>query len=481
MYGTIKPQRIRDPLHNLVEFGTDQFEHVLWQVIKTRPFQRLRRVRQLGFSELVYPGATHTRFAHSVGAFHTARQLMRIIKRHIGRQDRQVKEHQLQVALAAALVHDIGHGMFSHAFEDVGKKLNLKMAHHEYVSDLLIRDSEVSEAFKSEMGSGFATDVADVIGRGRPGNLYDAVVSSQFDADRLDYMQRDRLMAGVQNSGIDFVWLMANLEIGTVPIGADEQQAGEVETFVLGPKASYAAETYVLALFQLYPTVYFHKATRAAEKMFSALMIHLINLVRDGQEDKTGLPAIHPIVRFAREPDQIARALSLDDTVFWGGLPMLDEAPDPLVRDLATRLRDRRLPKCVDIYQRLVSVMAPAHAPTLQDREARKKRLKRAISSIEERLQAWSNEKSEIIPRILTDKAERPPYKSFQDSKGPLNQIRIRLGNQKILDLEESSRVVAAIETFELFRAYFDEADSEAKNMIESVVNEELRSNGDGN
>lgn len=481
MNGAIKPQRIRDPLHNLIEFGTDQFEHVLWQVIKTQPFQRLRRVRQLGFSEFVYPGATHTRFAHSVGAFHTARQLMRIIKRHIGRQGRQVKEHQLQVALAAALVHDIGHGMFSHAFEDVGKKLNLKMAHHEHVSDSLIRHSEVSEAFMNEMGSGFATDVADVIGRGRPGNLYDAVVSSQFDADRLDYMQRDRLMTGVQNSGIDFVWLMANLEIGTVPIGADEQQAGEVETFVLGPKASYAAETYVLALFQLYPTVYFHKTTRAAEKVFSALMIHLINLVRDGQEGKTGLSATHPIVRFAREPDQLSRALSLDDAVFWGALPMLDEAPDPLVRNLATRLRDRRLPKCIDIYQRLVSAIAPEHASTPEDREGRRKRLKRVISSIEERLQTWSTEKSKITPRILTDKAERPPYKSFQDSKGPLNQIRIRIRNQTILDMAESSRVVAGIETFELFRVYIDEADSEAKKIVDTVVTEELGRNSDGN
>ena len=66
-----KPQRIRDPLHNLIEFGTDQFEHVMWQVIQSRPFQRLRRIKQLGFSEFVYPGATHSRFAHSVGVFHT--------------------------------------------------------------------------------------------------------------------------------------------------------------------------------------------------------------------------------------------------------------------------------------------------------------------------------------------------------------------------------------------------------------------------
>jgi hypothetical protein len=130
------------------------------------------------------------------------------------------------------------------------------------------------------LGSGFANDVADVIGRGRPGNLYDAVVSSQFDADRLDYMQRDRLMTGVQNSGIDFAWLINNLEVGEIPVGSDDEQSGTIYTFVLGPKAIHAAETYVLALFQLYPTIYFHKATRGAEKLFSAIMLHLFELVR---------------------------------------------------------------------------------------------------------------------------------------------------------------------------------------------------------
>ncbi len=316
-----KPQRVRDPLHNLVEFGTDQIEDVIWRVIQTRPFQRLRRVKQLGFSELVYPGATHSRFAHSIGVFHTARHLMRIIERHIkaGGQH-HYRDHQAHVALAAALVHDLGHGMFSHAFEDIGKSLNLTMAQHEHVSDLLIREGEVSEVFQ-EMGSGFANDVATVIKRGRPGNLYDAVVSSQFDADRLDYMQRDRLMTGLQNGGIDFTWLMANLEIGRIKTGVDKETVGEVETFVLGPKAYYAAETYVLALFQLYPTIYFHKATRAAEKIFSVLILRIFSLGRDGHTDKIGLPKTNPILRFAADPKSLDNALALDDAVFWGALP----------------------------------------------------------------------------------------------------------------------------------------------------------------
>ena len=244
-----KQQRIRDPLHDLIEFDIDgsQLERLLWRAIQTRPFQRLRRVKQLGFSDFVYPGATHSRLAHSIGVFHTARRLMTVIERNL-REDARGDQ-----ALAAAALHDIGHGPFSHAFEKVGERFNLKMADHEAVSDLLIRDSEITPILK-EMGSGFPNDVADMVsGSGAP-TIYSAVVSSQFDADRLDYMRRDRLMTGAQHAGIDFEWLMENLEIAEVPHSVDDQQLPPVQTFVLGRKAIFAAEAYVLGLFQLYPT-----------------------------------------------------------------------------------------------------------------------------------------------------------------------------------------------------------------------------------
>ncbi len=130
-----RPQRIRDPLHNLISFEADEFENAMWDVIQTQPFQRLRRVKQLGFSDLVYPGATHSRFAHSVGVFHTARQLMKVIQSRVGQ--RRYKGSKAEIALAAALVHDLGHGPFSHAFEDVGRRLGLKLASHETVSQQL--------------------------------------------------------------------------------------------------------------------------------------------------------------------------------------------------------------------------------------------------------------------------------------------------------------------------------------------------------
>lgn len=282
---TSKQQRIRDPLHDLVEFDVERshLERVLWRVVQTRPFQRLRRIKQLGFSDFVYPGATHSRLLHSVGVFHTARRLMEVIKKCVPAKDPRVDQ-----ALAAALVHDLGHGPFSHAFEKIGERFELKMANHEAVSDVLIREGEVSNELR-DMGSGFANDVADMVsGCGTP-TIYSAVVSSQFDADRLDYMRRDRLMTGSQHAGIDFEWLMQNLEVGDVEHSVGETRLKPVQTFVLGRKAIYAAEAYVLGLFQLYPTVYFHKATRGAEKIYTELLSRVIQLIKGGSIEKTGL------------------------------------------------------------------------------------------------------------------------------------------------------------------------------------------------
>ena len=135
-------QRVRDPIHNLIEFDThDELERVAWNIIQSRPFQRLRRIKQLGFTELVYPGATHTRFAHSIGVFHTAREMMNIVRKKApeGQNSRE------KIALAAAIVHDVGHGPFSHAFETVGRRLGLKLANHEVMSNEIIRNGEIAE------------------------------------------------------------------------------------------------------------------------------------------------------------------------------------------------------------------------------------------------------------------------------------------------------------------------------------------------
>jgi len=465
-------QRIRDPLHNLIVFDTgQQLERVLWQVVRSRPFQRLRRIKQLGFAELVFPGATHTRFAHSVGVFHTARQLMDIVRERAGEQRREAQEH---IALAAALVHDTGHGPFSHVFETVGKDLGLTLANHEQMSDLLIRNSALADILK-DMGSGFANDVADMIKKEGEQTVHNAVVSSQFDADRLDYMRRDRLMSGSRHSAIDFAWLLANLEIANVSIGVEKEKVQEVPTFVIGPKAIRAAEAYVLGLFHLYPTVYFHKATRGAEKLFVELLVRLVKLVQDGSRAKVGLPDNHPLVQFAKEPENIETVLNLDDTVVQGALSQLCAAEDEVIRSFAMRLQDRKLFKCLDIRALVQHKIDPENGRKPDHIE----QIDKCCAKVLVALDALKEEEAACgIPTLLTDEAHRVPYKTGDESREPLEQINVRTAGGALVDLKQCSDVVAGLRDFKLARAYFDRDHPQIEAKIRGIIDMEVQACG---
>jgi HD superfamily phosphohydrolase len=450
-----KRQRIRDPLHNLIEFDEgDPFEGMLWRVIKTPSFQRLRRIRQLGFSDFVYPGATHSRFIHSLGVFHTARQLMRIVQRFV--PNKPGEQVQAQAALAAALLHDVGHGPFSHAFEPLGKRLGWKLVgEHESHSEALIRSTEPGAigAILNGFREGFADMVADIV-RGGPATVYRSVVSSQFDADRLDYVRRDRLMSGTHLAGVDFEWLIANLEIGELP---PDNAGVRRQTFVLGPKAIYAAESFVTGLFQMYPTVYLHKTTRGAEKLAEAMLERAAKLVEGDSVAATGLPENHPLTKLFKEPENLTVLSELDDSVVLGALPLLRQSDDPLVKDFATRLQTRRLFKAVDLGSSIIGKIAD------QSGRYDENAFLRMQEQMTERIDEWLAQ-ADRRGRILLDSATRKPYKPIEE-EGPMNQIWIRDGGN-LVDIRDRSPAVAATGVFRAFRAYVAEEDDEARKFV---------------
>lgn len=387
------------------------------------------------------------------------------------------RRQQAEHALAAALVHDVGHGMFSHAFEAIGKEFDWPMAKHETVSQELIRQGEIAEVLNQELGKGYAENVADVIAKGLPDNLYESVVSSQFDADRLDYMQRDRMMTGIQSSGVDPTWLLANLEIADVTLGADDAVMGSVQTLVLGKKAVQTAESYVLALFHLYPNVYLHKATRGLEMLFGALMRRLVQLHSEGHAQKSGLSVDHPLFRFMAEPADVDRMLALDDAVFLGALCVFADAPDPEVRRLARAISGRRLLRCTDISQLVEVQLAKREGET---KKARKARIDSVCAEIltDERFRAQSDVRAPV--RFLADRYSRSPYKRFQDSQTPLNQILIRDESGRAVDMSEFSPIVASAERFDVNRIYTFRDDSEAADLINAVAQEAIGKSGHG-
>ncbi len=456
---SMRPQRIRDPIHNLIEFEARDFEQMCWRLIQTPEFQRLRRIKQLGFSELVYPGASHSRFSHSVGVFHTARQLAQQIERVRGDG---FDKRRAQIAIAAALVHDLGHGPFSHAFEEVIRKLGL--GKHETTSVRLIQAGEVAHILDS-FAPNFSDAVAQIINSKVPDDIYAAIVSSQFDADRLDYMRRDRFMTGAQSSAIDFEWLLANLEVRRVKFGQDEEEVREVETLVVGQKAFLAAEAYVLGLFHLYPTVYFHKATRGAEKIFSALLTRIFQLARNKAVEQTGLGGAHPLVLFPQNPDDLRCFCNLDDAVVLGALPLLMDAKDECVRELSSRLFNRSFYKAIDVTAKLDAALI-ALPPDQREERRRRAEAKIRVSLSESGLL----EADASAPRVLEDVVNRDPYRRVQGDDAVLDMIYAIDRTGEVMDLSRLSKVVGALKKYETYRIYYRESDEPTKRILDQVI-----------
>lgn len=348
--GVQESQRLRDPVYGLIVFGggpdadmreTDQ---IAWKLINTREFQRLRRIRQLGFSDLVFPGATHSRFAHCVGAYHTARGIMDVIRRY----ESAFEPHRARVALLAALLHDVGHGPFSHVFENVGKALGLRKHHEDWGREIIEGDTEVN-AILRDVDEELPEKVAAMLQVDVPKNIYATVVSSQLDADRLDYLQRDRLMTGVQFGHLDRDWLFDCMEVGEVTVEADseghEREVEQVPCLYLNHKGIQVGEEYLEARLRMYTMVYMHKTTRAAEKMLGELLRTAVQsgggLLPDPLQSyfAPGSSVVPPLSLY----------LSLDDYTIWAALSSLQSCANSRVSKLAKRILNRDLFKCFDL------------------------------------------------------------------------------------------------------------------------------------
>jgi len=221
---------IRDPIHDYIEL-----DDLALGLIETPQVQRLRRIRQLGFSNLVYPGANHTRFEHSLGVYHLAKHLVK-----------QVDEQQRNELLAAALLHDIGHGPFSHATEDLAFRYTRKS--HEDIEEFL-RKGEISDILK-EYSLSPSVIAAHIRGETDPGQI----IHSEIDVDRMDYLVRDAHYTGVAFGLIDHVRLIHELKFNE-------------NRLVLNIGGLQAAESLLVSRFLMHPTVYFHHVSRIAESM----------------------------------------------------------------------------------------------------------------------------------------------------------------------------------------------------------------------
>jgi uncharacterized protein len=323
------PERIyRDPVHNIIRLQTDSDEgELMMRLIDTGEFQRLRRIKQLGLGLYTYQGAEHSRFTHSLGAFHLmTRVLDRMSERYA------ITSADRIAARAAALLHDVGHGSFSHVMEKV-----LSFHHERWTVEVILDDSSEIGTLLRSHSADLPAKVASIIeGTFQPAALAQ-LVSSQLDVDRMDYLLRDSLMTGAKYGIYDLEWIINALAI-------DEA----ADRIYVEARGVYAVEEYLQARYYMFRQVYFHRTLRSAEAVLRSIIRRTLQLFDEGQEvwHATGT-AFEKILR--REPLAITEHLQIDDSDFVFHVKQWQRSSDHILSDLSRRFISRRLFKAIDL------------------------------------------------------------------------------------------------------------------------------------
>ncbi len=423
---------VYDAIHSIIPFSDSKCDRLLLKLINTREFQRLRRIKQLGMCSLVFPGADHSRFAHSIGVMQNARRFLKrlgdIVPEHLS-EDRQT------VVLAAALLHDVGHGPFSHAFEKITKE-----DHEARTLDVITDDStEVnkvlrgySEALPDRLKVFFDEDMdeKDRDGADIPAFLTQ-VVSSQLDADRFDYLIRDSHMTGLGYGRFDIDWLIQHLFVENA-----DKKGGR---FFLSQKAFCAAEAYVFSRYHMYRTVYYHKTIRAAEVMLRLLFKRYKELVEQAaspEEKQAVVPGASPGVLSAFSGKiSLGQYLALDDYSIGEFFKACEHSPDGWIRTLGVGLLNRTLYKAQDV--------TGADPTKIAD----------FVSSARTMMKEKGHDDTYSF---VDDKASDTPYKPYDpDAEKPATQIYVdTLEGRKEMSTQ-SDAVATLRKKYTLLRYYF--------------------------
>lgn len=302
----------RDPIHSYVRVEYK----IIWDCINARELQRLRRIRQLGGAFVVYHTAEHSRFSHSLGVYEIVRQLVtenRMIHDALSEYDR------LTVMLAG-LLHDLGHGPYSHSFEAV-----TGVSHEDFTRRIILEDSEIHRILAA--GSlRLAQDVAAVIDKTHPNKVLSQLVSGQLDADRMDYLLRDAYFTGTTYGEFDIARILRTIQIHD-------------DKFTVKESGIHSVEDYIMARYHMYWQVYYHPTARSHEAILHAMFRRYRELLENG----------HPSIFGPMDPFMTGKDISLeahyllDESCCNYGIGQFMYCDDPILADLAERLVNRHL------------------------------------------------------------------------------------------------------------------------------------------
>ena len=309
---------INDPVHGFIKIPYE----IIFDIMEHRCFQRLRRISQTGLLSLIFPGATHTRFHHAIGAMHLMFNALEILKQ----KDMKISTEEEKGAMLAVLLHDVGHGPFSHALENI----LMDNWHHEKLSLLLME--QLNEEFSGEL------TIAIQMFQGKyHRKFFNQLISSQLDVDRLDYLKRDSFYTGVSEGNINTQRILSTLNV------LDDE-------LVLDEKGIYSIEHYLVARMFMYWQVYYHKAAVLAENLLIKIMNRAKTLVSQNVKVEASENLKYFLYREssteATEED-IARFMELDDTDVLQAIKSWKNHDDFVLSYLCKTVINRKFPKII--------------------------------------------------------------------------------------------------------------------------------------
>lgn len=306
---------LKDPVHD--EILVD--DPWIWRLVNTAVLQRLRRVRQLGTSYLTFHGAEHSRFTHSLGAYETMRRVLRYLAQEYGWPG---DPYEKRLALSAALLHDVGHGPFSHTFESV-----YPIDHEAWTKRIILEDDEL-QTILSEMGDSFSRDLVGVLQKDNRNPLIQQLITSQLDVDRMDYLLRDALHTGVSYGRFELARLIRSLAIAN----------GQI---VLKQSGLHTAEQYILARYFMYTQVYFHPVTVGSDVVVWQILRRAGELWDQGVLEFP--PELAVLLKGSVETLSVSDYLAIDESTLQYAFRLWSRSADPVLKDLSQRFLHRKL------------------------------------------------------------------------------------------------------------------------------------------
>jgi len=399
-----KEKVFRDPVHNLIRIQ----DQLILDLIGTSEFQRLRRIKQLGVASYVFHGAEHSRFSHSLGVYEIARQFADHLEEFYATQtpeDHLWNPSERLVLLSAALLHDVGHGPYSHTFEHI-----FSTDHEQYTQDIILSPETQIHQVLLQVAPDFPEKVANVINKTYPNPQVVQLISSQIDADRMDYLLRDAYYSGATYGEFDLSRIIHVMRPYEGGIAYDQ-------------KGMYAIEDYVVSRYQMYVQVYFHPVSRSFEVLLQHLLERAKRLYDKSKEDALiSADFISPTLRPLFAGDiSLAEYLMLDDSVMLANISAWRLAEDGILADLATRFLDRKPLKSI-----LLEADARPFLPAITQLIA--------SAGFDERYYTAENDSFDL------------PYDAYNPTdKKPRTQIEIMQPAGELVELSTQSALVKAL------------------------------------